>query len=152
VDLILFFGFITTFFSNLTGVFVHQWLGIIVGAMALFHLIIHSDWVNIAAERFFWKTSGKSQLFYVLDVLLLLGFSLIIFIGLIISTLMNLVLSNYFGWVGIHIAISIGTLITLSVKLALHRRSITRITRKIFTPQQLVPIVHQESSPAIASS
>ena len=120
--------------------------------MALFHLIIHSDWVNIAAERFFRKTSGKLLLFYVLDVLLLLGLSLIIFTGFIISTWMNLALSNYFGWVGIHIAISIGTLITLSVKLALHWRSITRITRKIFTPQQLVPIVHQESSPAIASS
>ncbi len=152
VDLILFVGFITTFFLNLTGVIAHQWIGIVIGAMALFHLILHSDWVNVVTERFFGKTSGKSRLYYVLDVLLLLGFSQIVFTGLIISTWMNLALSNYTGWLSFHIAISIGTLVTLLVKLALHWRWIASTTRKITTPQKLAPVVNHVASPAIAST
>ena len=40
IDTVLFIGFITTFFLDLTGVEAHQWIGILSGALAAYHLLI----------------------------------------------------------------------------------------------------------------
>jgi len=58
IDFSLFAGFITTFFLNLTGVAVHQWIGIFSSALAAYHLFLHHDWVEAVSKRFFRKTSG----------------------------------------------------------------------------------------------
>ena len=148
IDLTLFAGFITTFFLNLTGVEVHQWIGILCGALATYHLLLHLDWVEAVSKRFFGKTSGQARIYYVLDVLLLLGFALIGVTGLIISTWLNLSLSNFTTWLNIHITISIATLVTLLLKLAVHWRWIARATRKIRAKPVKAPVQNAVKQPA----
>ena len=41
IDAVLFGGFLVALWLDLTGVAVHQWLGIAVGALAGYHLVAH---------------------------------------------------------------------------------------------------------------
>ncbi|MBN2258171.1 MAG: hypothetical protein JW704_10155 [Anaerolineaceae bacterium] len=43
VGAILFIGFLLTFFMDLTGLELHQWLGISVGILLIYHLLAHLD-------------------------------------------------------------------------------------------------------------
>ena len=139
IDLVLFIGFTTTFFLNLTGVELHQWIGILSGALAVYHLLLHLNWVEAVSKRFFSKTSGQARIYYALDVLLLLGFILIGITGLVISTWLNFSLSNFTLWLKTHITISIVTLTILLLKLGFHSHWIVRTTRKILIKPVIVP-------------
>ena len=46
IDAALFTGFLLSFWLELTGVAVHQWLGIAIGAVAGYHLLKHWAWVK----------------------------------------------------------------------------------------------------------
>lgn len=133
VDALLFGGFILAFLLDLTGLELHQWLGIGVGVLALYHLVEHSDWVAAVTARFFGKTSGRSRLYLVIDALLGAGFAGIILTGLVISTWFNLTLTSSAAWLAVHIVISILTLLLTAVKIALHGRWVGVVTRSVFS-------------------
>lgn len=138
VDLILFTAFIATYFLDLTGVELHQWLGVASGVLALYHLMIHWNWVVAVSNRFLSSTSSKARHFFLVDAALLIGFVLIVATGLVISTWFNLTLGNYSAWLRVHIAVSISTLSVLVVKLALHWRWIARMAQKIWSEPNMV--------------
>ena len=152
IDLFLFAGFIITFFLDLIGVDAHQWIGIFSGTLAAYHLFLHLDWVEAVSKRFFVKTSGRARLFYSLDALLLLGFATIAVTGLVISTWLNLPLSNFSTWLNIHITVSIATLVLLLLKLTLHWRWIAHIARNIWARPVLPPAKNSVVQPVKVSS
>ena len=152
IDLVLFAGFITTFFLNLTGVIVHQWIGILSGVLAVLHFFLHLDWVERVSIRLFGKTSWRMRTYYALDVLLLMGFTGITFTGLVISTWLNLSLSNFMIWLNIHIITSISTLVALLLKLVLHWRWISHFTRSIFPGLAVMPAKSVAAQPVKVSS
>jgi hypothetical protein len=134
IDSLLFTGFLLAFFLSFTGIELHQWIGIFGGLLALYHLLIHSDWVDAVSKRLFTNVSGNVLLKYIVDGLLLVGFILIILTGLVISTWLGVSLNNYTSWLTVHIIASITTLLALMVKLALHWRWIAKTTRTIVIP------------------
>jgi hypothetical protein len=119
-DTLLFGAFLLAFFLDLTGVNIHQWLGMIAGAMGLIHLALHWKWVLSVGSRFFGSTSMRSRAYYALDAGILAGFAGMIGSGLVISTWLNVALADYASWRALHIGISIFTLIAVLVKLAAH--------------------------------
>jgi hypothetical protein len=134
IDAALFTGLITAFFLDLTGLQLHQWLGAGIGAIALYHLLAHWQWVAAVTNRFFGRTSNKSRSYYLLNLAILAGFFTITLTGLAISSWLNLTLSNSESWLTIHILASIGTLILVTLKIVLHWRWIASVTRKVFHP------------------
>jgi hypothetical protein len=138
LDLIMFNALIATYFLNLTGVELHQWLGVASGVLALSHLMMHWDWVVAVSNRFLSSRSSKARHFFLIDAALLIGFVLIVATGLVISTWFNLTLGNYSDWLRVHIAVAIGTISVLVVKLALHWRWIARMTQKIWSTPNMV--------------
>jgi len=134
IDAVLFAGLIAAFFLDLTGLELHQWIGISGGALALYHLLAHWQWVGAVTERFFGRTSNKARLYYLINAALLAGFLSINLTGLIISSWLNLPLSNTEPWLTIHILASIGTLILVTLKIVLHWRWIAATIRKVFSP------------------
>ena len=130
IDSVLFAGFLVACWLDLTGVEMHQWIGMIIGAFAVFHLALHWSWVKSVTTRFFKHTSGQARIFYVIDSSLLLGFFLIVVTGLIISTWLSLPLGNYDGLKNIHIIISAFTLAMIVLKIALHWRWIVTVASK----------------------
>lgn len=131
VDALLFAGLIVSFFLDFTGVGLHQWIGVFIGALAIYHLLTHWGWVSSVTQRFFGAASGKARLFYLVDAAVLSGLALIAGTGLVISTWLDLSLSNYEAWLAVHISFSIATLMATVLKLGLHWRWIASTTRKI---------------------
>lgn len=134
IDASLFVGLIICFYLDLTGVSLHQWLGIFGGVLAVYHLITHWSWVTAVSQRFFGHTSLKARLYYVIDALVFSGLAVIVGTGLVISTWLNLSLTNYTGWLSLHITASIVTLCLMVLKLSLHWRWIVSATRSVFAP------------------
>jgi hypothetical protein len=127
LDAVLLVSFLTTFFLDITGVELHQWIGIGLGFMLLVHLARHMDWVGTVVTRFFGKCTASSRVNLIIDGLLMGGFGMIIFTGLIISTWLNLTFINYTGWWAVHVASAAMTLFALLVKLYLHRKWIVNV-------------------------
>jgi hypothetical protein len=137
IDAGLFGGMILMFFLNLTGESLHQWLGIGLGGLAIYHLLRHLGWVNAVAKRFFGKATLKSRLYWLVDVGLLLGFAGILLTGLVISSWLSLTLGNYAAWASLHETLSIATLILVVLKIAVHWRWIIKTTGQIFVRKAL---------------
>ena len=112
---------------DLTGLEVHQWLGVSAGALAAYHLATHWTWVTAVTQRFFAGTPGRSRLYYVLDALIMGGFVTIAVTGLVISSWLNLKLGSYDGWLTVHIWASVAALAALVAKIGLHWRWVVSV-------------------------
>jgi hypothetical protein len=132
VDLVLLVVFLVEFYLDLTGIALHQWMGLTLAAAILYHLVTHSTWVKLVTARFFHQTSTRARLYYLLDGGLLAGFGTIIATGLVISTWLDLPLGNYAAWLDVHVFSSIATLALLVGKLAVHWRWIVQNSMVLF--------------------
>ncbi len=130
VDATLFTVFILAFLLDLTGVELHQWIGIAAGTLAVYHTLAHWIWINAVSRRFFANTSLRTRLYYLLDGAILAGFLAIIVTGLAISSWLDLALSNASAWLEVHILASISTLILTAIKIGLHWRWVAMTARK----------------------
>ena len=130
----MFIGFLLSFWLELTGVPLHQWLGVAIGVGAGYHLLTHWAWVKSVTHRFFKQTSSQARLYYVIDAAVMIGLAAIIVTGLVISTWLNLSLANSSAWKTIHVIASISTLLLVVVKTGLHWRWVISTARRyIFT-------------------
>jgi hypothetical protein len=132
VDALLLAAFLAEFYMSLTGLGLHQWLGILIGVGAGYHLLTHRKWVEAVVERFFKALAGQARWYAILDAALLVGFTLIIETGVIMSTWLNLALPNYAAWSAFHTGASITTLVLLVTKLVLHWRWIVKTIGQAF--------------------
>ena len=139
LDAWLWFGFLLAFFLNVTGLDLHQWLGVFLGTGVLFHLIVHFGWVKTVTTRFFGKTSWRMRLYYLLDASILWGFITILLTGGVISSWLSLVLSNYSVWRDVHVWSSALTLLAVVLKLGLHWKWIVSTLAKALTPPAPAP-------------
>jgi hypothetical protein len=57
IDAALFAGFLLSFWLELTGVALHQRLGVAIGVVTGYHLFTHWSWVKSVTNRFFRQTS-----------------------------------------------------------------------------------------------
>lgn len=133
IDIALMSGFLLSFFLNVTGLPLHQWLGVGVALLLLVHLYLHWDWVMAVVKRIFGKTSGRARLYLILDIIIMLGAVVILETGLAISTWFNLDFYNFSAWVDLHIYSSLITLGLVVVKVGLHWRWIMTTAGKIFS-------------------
>jgi hypothetical protein len=134
IDAVLFGGFLLAQWLDLTGLPAHQWLGLAVAALAGYHLMAHWNWVKAVTARFLGRTSRQARTFYAVDAGLVAGFAAILLTGLIISTWLDLALSNYAAWRNIHVAASVATLTLVVAKIGLHWRWIIDVARRRILP------------------
>ncbi|CAG0928964.1 hypothetical protein TFLX_01192 [Thermoflexales bacterium] len=142
----LFSGFLLSFWLELTGIALHQWLGVASGVGAGYHLLTHWTWVKSVTTRFFKQTSGQARLYYAIDVAMLIGLATIGVTGLVISTWFDLALTNFPAWKTIHVVASIATLGVMVAKLGLHWRWIVSTARRYIFPRQHPPVAVSTSS------
>lgn len=159
IDMAIITGFLLSFFLNVTGLSLHQWLGVGVTVLVLVHLYLHWDWVTAVVKRIFSKKCRRARLYLLLDAVIMLGAVVILETGLAISTWLNLDFYNFSAWVDIHIYSSLITLGLVVVKVGLHWRWIVITAGKIFTrkpgiqlQQPLRPAPVPVSVPALTRS
>ena len=153
IDAVLFGGFLVALWLDLTGLALHQWLGIAVGALAGYHLVAHWTWVEAVTSRLFGRANRQSRQFYAVDAGLAVGFATIAVTGLVISTWFDLGLASYAIWRNVHVLASVVTLALVVAKIGLHWRWIVSTARRrIFPPpaplrktepEQPVPVAAQ---------
>jgi hypothetical protein len=134
IDAVLFGGLLLALWSDLTGMAVHQWLGLGVGALAGYHLTAHSRWVHAVTGRFFDRTSRQARIFYAVDAGLAVGFVAILVTGIVISTWLDLSLTGYAAWRTVHVLASVLTLALAVAKIGLHWRWIIGVARRNILP------------------
>jgi hypothetical protein len=156
IDIAIMTGFLLSFFLNVTGLLLHQWLGVGVTVLMLVHLYLHWDWVTAVFKRIFGKTSGRARIYLLLDAVIMLGVVVILETGLAISTWLNLDFNNFSTWVDIHVYSSLITLGLVVIKVGLHWRWIVATAGKIFArkprirlQQPLRPVPVPVSVPAL---
>lgn len=98
VDTTIFVGFLLATDPHATGQTVHEWLGVAFGAGIITHLLLHWKWIVSVVKRFFIRLPGQVRINAILNSLLFIAMTLIVFSGLMIS---KVVLST-FGLTGQH--------------------------------------------------
>ncbi len=108
---------------KLTGMGLHEWGGLAIGLFFIVHILLHSKWIAGVTKVFAKKLPVKTRVKYLLDVLLLSGFSLIIVSGMGISKTIDfswLHMENSVPWKGLHVSGSMITLIAVGIHLGLN--------------------------------
>lgn len=150
IDAVLLGSFLVAFLMDLTGLSLHQWLGLAVGILAAYHLLVHWTWVKSVTRRFFKQTCGRARLCYLVDAGVMGGLGLIVGTGLVISTWLSLPLANYDAWHHLHIMASIVTLLLVVLKVGLHWRWIVTVARRSLVPAS-APVPPLQPAPAGAT-
>jgi hypothetical protein len=146
VDTAIFAGFLLTTDPHATGQTVHEWLGLAFGVGVVTHLLLHWKWIVNVVRRFFSKLPGQVRINSLLDSLLFIDVTLIIFSGLMIS---KVVLST-FGlsgshdaiWRWLHTSATHLALIIVALHVALHWKWIvSTIKRYVWQPLRKISVI-----------
>jgi len=139
VDVILFVIFLLVINVPLTGLPIHEWLGILIGAGFIVHLLQHGEWIATTTRRFRSASSFQNRLNYLLTAGLFIGFASIIVSGLLISEValpwIGFTPGGGTFWLWIHLA-SVGWVIWLTaIHIAMNWRWIAHTAdRFVFKP------------------
>ena len=139
-NLALLVSFILTYFIDLTGLELHQYLGVTAAGIMGVHVITHWTWITNVSRRLFKKMSGRVRLYYLLDGALFLAFITITITGVLISTWLEVFLSDYMVLRSIHIISSIAGLVLLIVKMGLHWKFFTKTLNLFRFPNRKPPV------------
>jgi len=84
IDVIIFVLFLTVYEVKATGETIHEWLGIVIGAIIIIHIILHWKWLVQKTKQFIEiRTSIKIR--YIIDILIFIGFTTVSFTGIMMS-------------------------------------------------------------------
>lgn len=85
IDITIFAAFLVSTAPRFTGMAIHEWLGMAFGAAIVAHLLLHWQWIVGTTQRLLRNASRRARINYLLNALLFMAFTLIIFSGLMIS-------------------------------------------------------------------
>jgi len=85
LDAAIFVAFLLALDPRLTGIAIHEWLGLAGAAAVVVHLLLHWEWIVGVTRRFLGRTSGAARLNYVVDVLFFIDLVVISLSGLMVS-------------------------------------------------------------------
>lgn len=135
VDVVIFVAFLVVTAPRLSGLAIHEWLGIAFAAAIVTHLLLHWSWIVQVTRRFFGKATWSARLNYVLNGLLFVAMTVVIVTGLLISEealpLMGISFAHDGLWLRLHRLGSDLTILITGLHVALHWRWIVNTTRRL---------------------
>jgi hypothetical protein len=135
-DAVLLLGYTLAYSYGFTGIGIHEWLGLGLGAALLIHLTLHWDWVIRETAKLL-SPRGHDKLIWMVNLALLLAMTLCVVSGILISR----VALPYFGiyvlggpfWGRLHTLTAEVTLGLVPVHVALRWRWIAGVGRRVLT-------------------
>ncbi|NJN19857.1 MAG: DUF4405 domain-containing protein [Oscillochloris sp.] len=135
-DTVVFVGFLAATAPNFTGLAIHEWLSLAVAAAIITHLLLHWNWIVGVTRRFFGKATWGSRVNYLLNGLLFVAFTTVIFTGVMISEaalpLFGIRFERETLWMQLHRLASDASVLLIGLHVALHWRWIVNMTRRLF--------------------
>ena len=143
VDIAIFLAFLVALEPHLTGMTIHEWLGIAFGAAIVTHLVLHWKWLVATTKRFVGRLPGNTRLNYILNALFFINMTVLIFTGLMISETALPALGIQLGQGGsfqrLHTLTADWALYLLALHVALHWRWIVTTTNRYAVQPLLRP-------------
>ena len=139
VDGTIFAGFLVATAPHFTGMPIHEWLGIAFGAAIISHLLLHWSWLVATTRRIFTTAPHQARINYVLNTLLFIDVTLLVFTGLMISKIalpqLGITLAPGMLWRSVHTLTADAAVFIVGLHVALHRGWITKsVGRYVVTP------------------
>jgi cytochrome b len=129
--------------TALTGLALHEWLGIAIGTALVVHLLMGWKWIASITQRFLQSLPGQTRITYVLDLLLFVSITLTIYSGLMISRVALPALglnggAPNFLWRGLHSLAANSLLVLVGLHLAVSWSWIVKnVSKYILEPLRL---------------
>jgi hypothetical protein len=102
----------------------HEWAGLIIGLFFILHKVLNWGWIKKVTISFFTKCPLKARINYLLDILLLIGITLMILSGIAIARTIDFSWLRLGGshnfWRVMHTSSSFITLALFGIHLGLH--------------------------------
>jgi hypothetical protein len=139
LDLSMFGAFLAVSNPHLTGMSIHEWLGVSLIATLITHLLFNWEWIVNVSRTFFKKLWHQSRLNFVVDSAFFIVMTGVLFSGLMISEsvlpTLGIQLDVSRSWKSIHTMLSDASVILLSLHFALHWKwVVTNVGRYIVSP------------------
>lgn len=155
-DILIFAAFLVAGAPHFTGMAIHEWLGIAFGAAIVTHLLLHWQWLVEVTKRFFRRMPWATRVNYILNSLLFITVTLIVFSGILMSEealpLLGITFASGRAWHGIHKLAADAALILVGLHVALHWKWIVNVFKR-YVIQPLLggvrkPVARPVSQPA----
>lgn len=134
LDIVLFLAFIIDWNLRLTGLAIHEWLGIALGVLLVYHLLVHWEWIIAVGKRLVRRLPAQERLKALLDILLFVNMVILIASGLLISEVAVRQLGIHaeagFAWRRLHTLSADWILWLMGLHLAFNWRWITNALRR----------------------
>ena len=134
LDAVIFVAFLLALDPRLTGIALHEWLGLAGAAAVVVHLLLHWEWIAGVTRRFLGRTSGAARLNYVVDALFFLDLIVISLSGLMVSQallpLLGLAAPGGSFWLVAHSLSADVAVVLVAVHAALHWKWIVNAVRR----------------------
>ena len=134
VDFAVFAAFVLVMNVPLTGLAVHEWLGIAIAVGLVVLLVLHTNWIVTTTRRFFAATSWRNRFNYLMMGALFVAFVSVIASGLIISEValpwIGITTNPPSFWVWLHLASVSAVLWLTALHVALNWKWIATTARR----------------------
>lgn len=139
LDLTIFAAFLVVSNPALSGLAVHEWLGVSFAAALMTHLLFHWDWLVNLFRTFFQKLFHTSRLNFVVDSLFFVAMTAAMLSGILISRnvlpTFGIQLDASRSWRSIHSLAANLSLVLMALHFALHWNwVVTNLQRYIVAP------------------
>jgi hypothetical protein len=135
LDLALTIAFLVLFRPVLTGLAIHEWLGLALGGALIVHMLLHRRWATGVTRKWLSKLPLKTRLYTLIDASLLVAFLAIIGSGVAMSRVVLPLFGLTGGagstWFVMHRWSSMLTLSMVGIKLVLHRTWFAAVIKKL---------------------
>ncbi len=85
LDLALVVAFLVDMNLRFTGLAIHEWLGLGIGAALVLHLLLHWEWTVGTTRRLLGHVRGRARLSWMLALLLFVDMTVLVLSGILIS-------------------------------------------------------------------
>ncbi len=139
LGLAIFVGFLVAMEPHMTGLAIHEWLTLAAVAAIITHLLLSWQWIVEITTRFFKSMPMRTRINYLLNILLFIDVTLVMFTGIMISEhampLLGISFARNILWRRLHSVTADLFVPILGLHTALHWGWIvTTMKRHIFQP------------------
>lgn len=156
LDLALFGVLMLSLSPTLTGLVIHEWLGLSLAGGALIHLLLHWNWVVATLRRLLQKLPGLTRFSLVLNLLLFITFTVVAFTGLLISRealpFFGLTLPGGRVWEGLHRQAADLLLCLAGLHVAVHWQWILNALKRYLVNPLLKPGQQTSAAPTTSAA
>jgi hypothetical protein len=134
IDSSIFVAFVVTTAPRFTGIGIHEWLSLVFAVVIIIHVVIHWQWIVTVGMGLFRKLGAAGRFSFVLNLLLFIAVTLVIYSGVAISRdampALGIAIQGTSAWRGLHHSLSNISVVLIGLHLALHWRWIVNLFRR----------------------